>query len=123
MSMGKRNTSLHSLNRKCRHLPQLIEPLINAIATAAEAANLMPHVVDHFQLSLDQMREGARFLACRIAKGDSDSLTAETTVTLGHFKTALGWAYAQVQTMAREQQSSLPVNEAEAAYQEAAARV
>ena len=69
------------------------------------------------------MREGARLLACRIAKGDSASLTAETTVTLGHFKTALGWAYAQVQTMAREQQSSLPVNEAEAAYQEAAARV
>lgn len=55
-------------------------------------------------------------LACRTAKGDSYSLT---TVALGDFKAALGWAYAQVQTVAREQQSRLPVNEAEAAYQEA----
>ena len=33
-----------------------------------------------------------------------------------------GWAYAQVQTGAREQQSSLPVNEAEAADQEASSK-
>lgn len=58
-------------------------------------------------------------LACRTAKGDSYSLTYETTVALGDFKPALGWAYAQVQTGAREQQSSLPVNEAEAADPEA----
>ncbi len=42
------------------------------------------------------MREGARLIASETAKGDCDSLTAETTMTLGQFKAAVGWAYAQV---------------------------
>ena len=50
----------------------------------------MEHIADHFQLSRDQVREGARLLAGKTAKGDGDSLTAETTVTLGQFKAALG---------------------------------
>jgi len=56
----------------------------------------MSHIAQHFKLSLDQLREGARLLAGRTAKTDSDTLTAETTVTLGDFKAAVGWAYTQV---------------------------
>ena len=36
----------------------------------------------------------------KTAKGDSDRLTTQTIVTLGQFKAALGWAYAQVTSMA-----------------------
>ena len=93
MSLGRRNTHLHKKNR---HLPQLIESLVGAGASAAQAVNLMTHIAQHFKLSLDQLREGARLLAGRTAKTDSDTLTAETTVTLGDFKAAVGWAYTQV---------------------------
>jgi len=57
---------------------------------------LMTHIAQHFQLSLDQLREGSRLIAGRTAKTDSDTLTAESPVTLRDFKTAVGWAYAQV---------------------------
>jgi len=60
-------------------------------------------------------------LSGKTAKGDCDSLTAETTMTMGHFRAALGWAYAQVQTGASEQQPSPKVGEAEICYQEAVA--
>ncbi len=93
MSLGRRNTHLHKKNR---HLPQLIESFVGAGASAAQAVNLMTHIAQHFKLSLDQLREGARLLAGRTAKTDSDTLTAETIVTLGDFKAAVGWAYAQV---------------------------
>jgi len=93
MSLGRRNTHLHKKNR---HLPQLIESLISAGASAAQGIGLMTHIAQHFKLSLDQLREGTRLLAGRTGKTDSDSLTAETTVTLGDFKAAVGWAYAQV---------------------------
>ena len=89
MSLGRRNTHLHKKNR---HLPQLIESLVNAGVTAAQAVNLMTPIAQHFKLSLDQVREGSRLIAGRTAKTDSDTLTAETTVTLGDFKAAVGWA-------------------------------
>ena len=92
MSLGRRNTHLHKKNR---HLPQLIESLVNAGATAAQGVNLMTQIAQHFKLSLDQVREGSRLIAGRTAKTDSDTLTAESTVTLGDFKAAVGWAYAQ----------------------------
>ncbi len=97
MSMGRRNVHLHKKNR---HLPQLIESLIGTGATPIQAVSLLTHIADHFQLTLDHMREGARLLSGKTAKGDSDRLTTETTVTLGQFKAALGWAYAQVTSMA-----------------------
>ncbi len=97
MSMGRRNVHLHKTNR---HLPQLIESLIGRGATPVQAVSLLTHIADHFQLTLDHMREGARLLSGKTAKGNSDRLTAETTVTLGQFKAALGWAYAQVTSIA-----------------------
>jgi len=102
MSLGRRNTHLHKKNR---HLPQLIESLVGAGASAAQAVNLMTHIARHFQLSLDQLREGSRLIAGRTAKIDSDTLTAESPVTLGDFKTTVGWAYAQVALL--QAQSSL----------------
>ncbi len=75
---------------KKRHLSQLIESLISTEATSEQAVGLMTHIADHFQLSLDQVSECARLLAGKTAKGDGDSLTAETTVTLGQLKAALG---------------------------------
>jgi len=93
MSLGRRNTHLHKKNR---HLPQLIESLVGAGASAAQAVNLMTHIAQHFQLSLDQLREGSRLLVGKTAKTDSNTLTAASPVTLGDFKTAVGWAYAQV---------------------------
>ena len=93
MSLGRRNTHLRKKNR---HLPQLIESPVGAGASAAQAVNLMSHIAQHFKLSLDQLREGTMLRAGRTAKTDSDTLTAETTVTLGDFKAAVGWAFAQV---------------------------
>ena len=55
----------------------------------------MTQIAEHFQLSLDQIREGSRLLAVKTAKTDSDTVTAESPVTLGDFKAAVGWAYAQ----------------------------
>ncbi len=97
MSMGRRNVHLHKKNR---HLPQLIESLIGTGATPIQAVHLLTHIAYHFQLTLDHMREGARLLSGKTAKGDSDRLTTQTIVTLGQFKAALGWAYAQVTSMA-----------------------
>ena len=57
---------------------------------------MMTQIAEHFQQSLDQIREGSRLLAGKTAKTDSDIATAESHVTLGDFKTAVGWAYAQV---------------------------
>ena len=82
-----RNVYLHTQKR---HLSQLIESLISTEATSEQAVGLMTHIADHFQLSLDQVSECARLLAGKTAKGDGDSLTAETTVTLGQLKAALG---------------------------------
>ncbi len=107
------------MHKKNRH--ELIESLISAGATHVQVVNLLTHVADPFQLTLDQVREGARLLSGKTAKGDCDSLTAETTMTMGHFRAALGWAYAQVQTGASEQQPSPKVGEAEICYQEAVA--
>jgi len=56
----------------------------------------MTHIAEHFQLSLDQVREGSRLLAIKTAKTASDTLTAESPVTLGDFKTAVGCAYTEL---------------------------
>ncbi len=93
MSLGERNSNLH---RKNRHLPQLIESLVGYGASADQAVSLMAHIAEHFQLSLDQVREGSRLLAGKTAKTDSDTLTAESPVTLGNFKTAVRWAYSAI---------------------------
>ena len=92
MPLGEQNSNLHKKNR---HLPQLIESLISCGATADQAVNLMTQIAEHLQLSLDQIREGARLLASKTAKTDSDTVTAESPVMLGDFKAAVGWAYAQ----------------------------
>lgn len=60
------------------------------LVKAEQAVGLMTHIADHFQLSLDRVSECARLLAGKTAKGDGDNLTAETTVTLGKLKAALG---------------------------------
>ncbi len=65
-------------------------------ATADQAVNLMTQIAEHFQLSLDQIREGSRLLAGKTAKTDSDTVTAESLVTLGDFKAAVGWAYSAI---------------------------
>ena len=93
MSLGERNSNLHKKNR---HLPQLIEFLVGYGATADQAVNLMTQIAEHFQLSLDQIREGSRLLAGKTAKTDSDTVTAESLVTLGDFKAAVGWAYSAI---------------------------
>ncbi len=114
MSLGRRNTNLHKKNR---HLPQLIESLISYGASAGQAVSLMTIIAGHFQLSLDQVREGSRLIAGKTAKSDSDSLTAESAVTLGDFKAAVGWAYAQaalMQVKPDEQDACALVSQAEA---------
>ncbi|DBB10546.1 TPA: hypothetical protein ACH3X3_002080 [Trebouxia sp. C0006] len=78
--LGRRNSSLHKKNR---HLPQLIESMIQLGATEAMAVNLAVLIADDMSLTLDQIREGARLIAGHTAKQEHHSLTAETTVTLG----------------------------------------
>ncbi len=79
----------------------------------------MTQIAEHYELTLDQVREGARLLAINTAKTDSDTLTAETAVTVGQFKQGISWVRCQIQ--ASRQQQSLAVNEAEAYYREAVA--
>jgi len=113
MAVGSRNSSLHKKNR---HLPQLIESLIISGATAEEGISLMTQIAENYELTLDQVREGARLLAINTAKTDNDTLTAET---VGQFKQGISWAHCQIQ--ASRQQQCLIVNEAEARYQTAVA--
>jgi len=80
MAVGSRNSSLHKKNR---HLPQLIESLIISGATAEEGISLMTQIAENYELTLDQVREGARLLAINTAKTDNDTLTAETAVSVG----------------------------------------
>ena len=91
--LGKRNSNLHKKNR---HLPQLIESLIQLGATEAMAVNLLTQIAESMSLTLDQMREGARLLASHTAKQNHQTITAETTVTLGKYKQAVHWACQQV---------------------------
>jgi len=69
-----------------RHLPQLIEHLIGLGTSPEVAVDLMSKIADSWQLSLGQMREGARLYSSRTAKRDEDTVTPETTMTLGQFK-------------------------------------
>jgi hypothetical protein len=98
--LGRRNSSLHKKNR---HLPQLIESLMQLGATEVSAVSLLVHIAESMSLTLDQMREGARLLASQTAKQDHHTLTAETTVTLGQYKQAVQWACQQVTSRASGQ--------------------
>ena len=95
--LGKRNSSLHKKNR---HLPQLIESMMQLGATAIMAINLLDHIAKSMSLTLDQMREGARLLAGNTAKQDQDTITAETTITLGQYRQAVHWACQQIRSTA-----------------------
>ena len=94
---GRRNSSLHKKNR---HLPQLIETMIQSGASEAMAVNLAVQIADSMSLTLDQMREGAGLLASDTAKQDTHPLTAETSVSLGHYRQAVSWVYQQTRSAA-----------------------
>ncbi len=83
LGVGRRNSTLHRNNR---HLPELIEYLIKLGASPDIAVDLMSQIAECWQLSLGQMREGARLYNSITAKRDGDTLTPETTMTLGQFK-------------------------------------
>ena len=93
--LGKRNSSLHKKNR---HLPQLIESMMQLGATALMAVNLLDHIAKSMSLTLDQMREGARLLASKTAKHGHHTVTAETTITLGQYRQAVHWAFQQIRS-------------------------
>ena len=93
--LGKRNSSLHKKNR---HLPQLIESLIQLGAAEAIAVNLVVQITDSLSLTLDQMREGARLLVGHTAKQEHHTLTAETNVTLGQYRQAVQCACQHVRS-------------------------
>ncbi len=95
--LGKRNSSLHKKNR---HLPQLIESMVQLGATEAIAVNLFVQIAESMSLTLDQMREGARLLAGNTAKQDHHTITAETTITLGQYRQAVHWACQQIRSTA-----------------------
>ncbi len=107
LAVGARNSSLHKKNR---HLPQLIEMLIGSGATAEESARMMTQIATHFDVTLDQMREGARLLNGKTAKPDCDTVTAETKVTVGHFRQAIAWAQGEIH--AAQQRQSVVANKA-----------
>ena len=98
--LGVRNSNLHKKNR---HLPQLIESMIQLGATAAMAVNLLTQIAESMSLTLDQMREGARLLADNTAKQDQDTITAETTITLGQYRQAVHWACQHIGSTALHQ--------------------
>ena len=66
--------------------------MIQLGATAAMAVSLLVHIAGKKSLTLDQMREGARLLACHTAKQEHHTLTAETTITLGQYRQAVGFS-------------------------------
>lgn len=107
LALGARNSSLHKKNR---HLPQLIEMFIRSGATAEQSVTLMTQIATHFDLTLDQMREGARLLNGKTAKSDCDTLTAETKVTVGHFRQAIARATGEIH--AALQRQSVAANKA-----------
>jgi len=83
LGVGRRNSALHRNNR---HLPQLIEYLIDLGTSPEVAVDLMSQIADSWQLSLGQMREGARLYSSRTSKRDEDTVTPETAMTLGQFR-------------------------------------
>ena len=107
LAVGARNSSLHKKNR---HLPQLIEMFIRSGATAEQSVTLMTQIATHFDLTLDQMREGARLLNGKTAKSDCETLTAETKVTVGHFRQAIARATGEIH--AALQRQSVAANKA-----------
>ena len=100
--LGRRNSNLHKKNR---HLPQLIESMIQLGATEDSAVSLLVHIARSMSLTLDQMREGARLLAGSTAKQDHHTVTAETTTTLGQYRQAVHWAFQQIRIKTLNQAS------------------
>ena len=80
--LGRRNSSLHKKNR---HLPQLVESLIQLGAAESIAVSLVVQIAARLSFTLDQMRVGARLLAGHTAKQEHHTLTAATTITLGQY--------------------------------------
>ena len=95
--LGRRNSSLHKKNR---HLPELIEPMMQSGADEGVAVSLAVQIADSMSLTLDQMREGARLLASQTAKQDTHPLTVETAVPLREYKQAVSWACQQIKSTA-----------------------
>ena len=91
--LGRRNSSLHKKNR---HLPQLIESLIQLGAAEATAVSLVVQIAARLSLTLDQMRVGARLLAGHTAKQEHHRLTTETTITLGQYRQEVQQAQQQI---------------------------
>ncbi|KAA6418902.1 MAG: hypothetical protein FRX49_11128 [Trebouxia sp. A1-2] len=77
--LGRRNSSLHKKNR---HLPQLIESMIQLGATEAMAVNLAVLIADDMSLTLDQIREGARLIAVFRMSGFMKSWTPKLPAEL-----------------------------------------
>ena len=73
--LGRRYSSLHKKNK---HLPQLIESMMQSGADEGVSVSLAVQIADSMSLTLDQMREGARLLATHTAKQDIHPLAAET---------------------------------------------
>ncbi len=63
--LSRRNSSLHKKNR---HLPQLIESMMQSGADEGVAVSLPVQIADSMSLTLDQMREG---LGCLPVKQQS----------------------------------------------------
>ena len=100
--LGRRNSNLHKKNR---HLPQLIEFMIQLGATEDSAVSVLVHIAGSMSLTLDQMREGARLLAGSTAKQDYHTVTTETTTTLGQYRQAVHWAFQQIRMKTLKQAS------------------
>jgi len=104
MVLDRHASSLHNKNR---HLPQLIESMIQLGATEAMAVNLAVQIAESMSLTLpDQMREGARLIAIQTAKQEHHTLTAETTITLGQYRQAVQWAHQHIRSRALGQAAS-----------------
>ncbi|DBA96663.1 TPA: hypothetical protein ACH3X1_015518 [Trebouxia sp. C0004] len=83
MCIGRRNSALHRNNR---HLPQLIEYLMDQGTSVEVAVDLLSQMADSWQLSLGQMREGARLYSSKTSKRDEDTVTPDTAMTIGQFR-------------------------------------
>ncbi|KAL0034269.1 hypothetical protein WJX77_006334 [Trebouxia sp. C0004] len=79
----RRNSALHRNNR---HLPQLIEYLMDQGTSVEVAVDLLSQMADSWQLSLGQMREGARLYSSKTSKRDEDTVTPDTAMTIGQFR-------------------------------------
>jgi len=90
LCIGRRNSALHRNNR---HLPHLIEYLIDLGTSPEVAVDLLSQMADSWQLSLGQMREGARLYSSKTSKRDEDTVTPDTAMTLGQFRQVINQTF------------------------------